>query len=262
VSETRWNRRQIEAQLRQLGVREGDLLMVHASLRSLGYVIGGANCVMQALLGALGPSGTLCAYVDFEPFFEEDDDPASIPVFDKHTAPAARDHGMLHETLRKWPGCLRSDHPDAGVAALGAMAAWLTETHPLQFGYGPGSPFDRFVQANGRVLHLGSPLDTTTLIHYAEHLAPIPGKHLNLYRRLLPTAEGPTWVDIEEFDTADPVADYLPVNFFELIVTEYLMEGRGISGRVGNAECHMLESQELIPFAVDWLVRYARLHAP
>nr|APB62595.1 AAC(3)-like protein [Pseudomonas aeruginosa] len=261
MSERRWKRQQMESQLVQLGVREGDLLMVHASLRSLGSVIGGANSVMQALLGALGPTGTLCAYVDFEPFFEENDDPASIPVFDKQTASAARDHGVLHETLRKWPGALRSDHPDAGVAAIGPKAAWLIENHPLQYGYGPGSPFDRFVQATGRVLHLGSPLDTTTLIHYAEHLAPIPGKRLVRYRRLLPTEQGASWVEIEEFDTSDPVADYLPVNCFELIVADYLKAGMGSRGPIGDAECHLLEAQELTAFAVDWLQRYAALHA-
>ena len=61
----------LTADLRRLGVRPGDLLMVHSSLRRLGPVVGGAAVVVQSLLDAVGPGGTLLAYVDFEPFFED-----------------------------------------------------------------------------------------------------------------------------------------------------------------------------------------------
>ncbi len=240
----------LRADLAQLGVSAGDVLMVHASLRAVGPVIGGANTVVQALRDAVGPEGTLVAYVDFEPFYEDDEpDP---PVFDKRTASAARDHGILHEVLRNWPGTLRSDHPDAGVVALGAHAAALTADHPFQYGYGPGTPLARVVEANGKVLMLGAPLDTITLLHYAEHLADIPGKRLRRYRRLMP---GPRWVDFEEFDTADPVHDKLPPNCFEQIAVDYLASGRGVTGPVGESESSLFDAAGLVSFAVSWIER-------
>jgi aminoglycoside 3-N-acetyltransferase len=164
----------------RLGLRPGGVVMVHASVRSIGPVTGGVNVVLQALLDAVGPTGTLAAYVDFEPFYE-DDDTAEVPVFDKRIAHAARDHGILHETIRTWPGALRSDHPDAGVAAIGPLAAWITTGHPFHYGYGPGTPFARILQANAQVLLLGAPLDTITLLHYAEHEARIPGKRIHAH---------------------------------------------------------------------------------
>src|SRR3954453_15857921 len=88
----------------RLGVHPGDLLMLHASMRSVGAIVGGVNVLVQALFDVVGPSGTLAAYVDFESFYEEDDESTEIPVFDKRIAHAARDHGVLHETLRNWPG--------------------------------------------------------------------------------------------------------------------------------------------------------------
>ena len=154
-----FTRSSLLADLARLGVRPGGVLMVHAGLRALGPVTGGANVVLQALLDALGPAGTLAAYVDFEPFYE-DDDTAEVPVFDKRIAPAARDHGILHETIRTWPGALRSDHPDAGVAAIGPLAPWITAEHPFHYGYGPGTPFAKILQANSQVLLLGAPLDS------------------------------------------------------------------------------------------------------
>ena len=163
--------RSLLADLSGLGVAPGNVLMVHASVRAVGPVVGGVNTIVQALLETIGPTGTLVAYVDFEPFYEDGD--IGIPVFDKRIAQAARDHGILHETLRNWPGAIRSDHPDAGVVAIGALAEWITRDHPFQYGYGKGSPFEKALQAGVRVLMLGAPLDTVTLLHYAENEARI-----------------------------------------------------------------------------------------
>lgn len=225
--------------------------MVHASLRSVGPVIGGANVVVQALLGAVGPTGTILAYVDFEPFYEEGD--AEIPVFDKRIASAARDHGVLHETLRTWPGALRSDHPDAGVVAIGYHAEWLVSEHPFQYGYGEGSPFERALQVNVKVLMLGAPLNTMTLLHVAEHRACIPDKRIVTYQRLMPGPRGPVWVTFEEFDTSEPVNTLLPEDVFDRIGRAYLETGRGVVGRVGLATATLLNGAEVVEFAVDWM---------
>ena len=45
--------------LRALGVHENGVLLVHASLRSLGKVEGGAEAIIKVLLDVLGASGTL-----------------------------------------------------------------------------------------------------------------------------------------------------------------------------------------------------------
>jgi aminoglycoside 3-N-acetyltransferase len=243
-------RRTLERDLVSLGLRRGDLAMVHAGLRSVGPVVGGVNVLIQALLDVVGPDGTLTAYVDFEPFYDEDDPPEDAPAFDKRIAHAARDHGILHETMRNWPGALRSDHPDAGVVAIGRLAEWITERHPFQYGYGPGTPFERIVEAGGRVLMIGAPLDTVTILHHAEHIARIPGKRIVRYRRRMP---GGVWTDFEEFDTGDPVADYLPIDCFQQIGEAYLASGRGASGTVGAARSHLLDAPDLVRFAVEWL---------
>jgi aminoglycoside 3-N-acetyltransferase len=218
-------------------------------------VTGGVNVIIQALLDAIGPAGTLVAYVDFEPFYEDDEE-IEVPVFDKRIAHAARDHGVLHETLRNWPGALRSDHPDAGVVAIGSQAEWITADHPFQYGYGSGSPLEKVVQARGRVLMIGAPLDTITLLHYAEDRADIPDKRIRRYKRLLPGPGGPEWVSFEEFDTADPVHASLPSNCFELIALDYLSAGRGARGVVGAATSYLFDGPDLVTFGIKWIERY------
>ena len=224
----------------------------------MGYIVGGVNVLAQALFDAVGPDGTVSAYVDIELCYDENaDDPADVPVFDKRIAQAARDHGILHETLRNWPGTLRSDHPDAGVIANGRLAAWITADHPLQYGYGEGSPYEKIVESGGKVLMIGAPLDTITLLHHAEHLANIPEKRVRHYRRLMAGARGPVWVDFEEFDTCDPVASYLPDDAFNRIARDHLAAGYGREGRIGEAVSYLFDAPDLVRFAVDWLERYA-----
>jgi aminoglycoside 3-N-acetyltransferase len=242
----------IRESLSALRITTGHVVMVHASLRSIGPVVGGAAALIQAILDAIGPSGTLVAYVDWEPFFEDSD--VEVPVFNKRTASAARDHGVLHEVLRTWPGALRSDHPDAGIAAIGAEAGDLTEEHPFQYGYGPGTPFEK-LSTRAKVLMLGAPLDTITLLHYAEHMARLPAKRIHRYRRLMPTHNGSEWMEFEEFDTAEPVHPKLPPNCFELIARDFIASGGGVQAPLGDATCHVFEGRELVPFAIAWLER-------
>lgn len=243
--------------LRRLGVADGDLVMVHASMRAIGPVVGGAEAMVRALQDAVGPSGTLMAYVDFEPFVLDSDDPADVPVFDPRTARAALDHGILHEVLRTWPGSMRSAHPDAGVVAIGPLAPWLVDPHPFQYGYGEGTPFARFVARQGKVLMLGAPLDTLTILHYAEHLASIPGKRIVRYRRRMHGPRGIEWVEFEEFDTSEPVSDLLPPDAFERIGRAFLAGGQGNRGLVGTADSCLLEAPELVQFGIEWMERTA-----
>jgi len=238
---------QLVTGLTQLGITPGEVVIFHASLRTLGPVIGGSVAVLNALQQAVGAEGTLAAYLDFEAFYEEDD--PEIPAYDKRTAPAARDHGVLHEAFRTWPGTEVSDHPGARVAANGPLADHLLNPHPAFYGYGPGTPFERLYEANAKILMLGAPLDTITMLHYAEHLANIPGKRILRYRRLIATPQGPQYVDFEEFDTGDPVHPALPENCFEQIALSFLATGQGRQSAMG----HLFESKSLIPFAVEWI---------
>jgi len=50
----------ITADLRTLGIQNGDILLVHSSLSSLGWVCGSAVAVIDALLESVGSQGTLC----------------------------------------------------------------------------------------------------------------------------------------------------------------------------------------------------------
>ena len=111
--------------------------MVHTRMSAIGWVIGGSESVVRALLDALGAEGTLMAYASWQEYvYRVAEWPrehreaylAEPPVFDPATAEAVRDHGRVPERVRTWPGAKRSAHPEAGVVAVGQRARWLTVT--------------------------------------------------------------------------------------------------------------------------------------
>ena len=49
----------LKTQLKELGIQECDQLMVHSSLKSMGWIAGGAQAVVEALMETVTGSGTL-----------------------------------------------------------------------------------------------------------------------------------------------------------------------------------------------------------
>jgi aminoglycoside 3-N-acetyltransferase len=260
-------RSRLAAELRRTGLREGAIAMVHARMSAVGWVVGGSGGLVGALLDTLGPEGTLAAYVSWEEhvYHAEEWPPehraayeAEPPVFDPATAEAARDHGRLPERVRTWPGALRSAHPEASVAAVGARAGWLTQAHPQEDGYGPDSPFGRLAAAGGQVLMLGAPLETLSILHHAEAIARVPGKRRVTFTIPLAVPGGRaaerTYTDI---DTSRGAYDYaslgLPEDEFAAIGREALDAGVGVRGTVGAADCALFEARELVDFGVAWI---------
>src|ERR671910_916761 len=122
-------------------------------LGKLGIGVGGAEVVVRALFDALGPGGTLVAYTGWQDAPPDDVDALDgeerrayleeQPVYDPRVALARRDHGRVPELLRTWPGARHSGHPEAGVAAVGALAREITTSHPDDDAYGDGTPYAR-----------------------------------------------------------------------------------------------------------------------
>ncbi|HLQ30444.1 MAG TPA: AAC(3) family N-acetyltransferase [Ktedonobacteraceae bacterium] len=170
--------------LRELGVEVGMTLLMHSSLKSLGWVCGGPVAVIQALMDVVTPSGTIVVPTQSAEY----SDPAkwqhppvpeswwqiiydSMPAFDLRFTPT-RYMGVIAETFRTWPGVLRSNHPAVSFAAWGRYADQIVAGHTLEYGLGEGSPLARIYDLDGWVLLLGVGHDSNTSMHLAEYRAP------------------------------------------------------------------------------------------
>lgn len=165
----------IHHDLLALGVRPGGVLMVHASLRALGPVEGGAATVLDALLDTVGPDGTLLM-----PALTYATVNASSPAFHAADTPACV--GALAEFFRTRPGTLRSVHPTHSVCAVGPRAEPMLAAHENDATpCGPGSPFRLLADSGGQLLFLGCGTRPNTMMHAVEELVAPP----YLYGRLV-----------------------------------------------------------------------------
>ncbi|MGY0789172.1 aminoglycoside 3-N-acetyltransferase [Azospirillum argentinense] len=257
-------RASLREDVERLGVGPGDIVMVHAAMSRVGALLNGPDALIGALLDASSPDGTILAYTDWDARYDglldgngrvAEEWRAHVPPFHPTASRAARENGVLAEFIRTWPGARRSGNPGASMAAIGARADWLTADHPLDYGYGPGSPLAKLVDAGGKVLMVGAPLDTMTLLHHAEHLAHVPRKRIRRCEVPFATASGTRWRMVEEFETLLPVVPGPDEAYFATVVTDFLATGHGLRGTVGEAPSTMVEAATITAFAVSWLER-------
>jgi aminoglycoside 3-N-acetyltransferase len=163
-------RDQLVEGIRRSGVVEGDLILAHSSLSAFGHVQGGAEACVDALLEAVGPSGTVLV-----PAF------TSTCVYMEGMLPRTEDVEPFHIGLRRcWTGAvaraflgragvIRSMHPSHSVAGLGPLAARCLDGQRLADPpAGRTSAWARLVELGGKVLYFGAPLSSSTFLHYLE----------------------------------------------------------------------------------------------
>jgi aminoglycoside 3-N-acetyltransferase len=263
-------RSRLAGELRALGLgRAPDaVVMVHCRMSALGWVVGGAETVVAALLDAVGPRGTLLAYTSWQdaPPYElarwpstwRDAYLAEHPPFDPDHAEAHRSNGRIAEKLRTWPGAVRSRHPDVSFAAVGPRADWLVADHPFDDPHGPGSPLGRLVEAGGQVLLLAAPLGTMTLLHHAEAIARVPDTRRVTYEMPILVDGERVWRTFHDIDTEGDALPYERVvgpdqDPFAVIVEQMLAAGIGTAGRAGDGTAHLFDARAAVDFGVAWI---------
>lgn len=263
---------ELVAGLRELGVDRfgASAVMVHSRMSALGWVVGGAQTVVEALLESLGPDGTLLVLTGWEdrpPYHQDGWDAAErelyrdeAPAFDPAVARAEREHGRVPEAVRTWHGARHSRHPVCCFAAVGGRADWLVAGQSLDEGYGEGSPLERLVELEGAVLLLGDLFENVTLLHHAEYVAAVPRKRSVEYEMPVFVDGQRVWRTIRELDSSAGALPYddlhLDHDEFEVITRSALSTGIGRSGRVGDAPAHLLPARLLLDHARNWMERH------
>jgi len=224
--------------LRAVGICEGDCLIVHSSFRSLGLSDASPIDAIRTLVETVGTDGTLM-----------------MPTFTYCYAgiwnarvynPATTQSvfmGILPETLRSYPGALRSGSPTYSVAAFGKHAVKLTEGKENSSGLGPGSSYEDAYRLGAKILLLGVGNNRNSMIHYAEYasglpICDIPYREFWGRTALVETASGPDEVPLTDFPGCS-------ANFG--VVDEYLVENDLMRpGTVCSARCLIMNSRDIV----------------
>jgi aminoglycoside 3-N-acetyltransferase len=253
-------RESLVGDLRALGVRLGQTLLVHASLGAIGWVNGGPARVVEALHDSVGEAGTIVMPTTNEENSttsrahlkliagktpqEIEEYRAQMPAFDRLLT-SATGAGRIAEALRGMPGAVRSDHPQSSFAAIGPRAARLMAGHQLTSHLGEESPLAGiYALGDAAILMIGVGYEACSALHLAE------------YRY---TDSPPTWVYecVVSIDGKPRWTDYRDVVLddeeFGLIGWQVEKRIGGTRGYVGNAECRLMPLCDVVDLATDWM---------
>ncbi|MEM6678414.1 MAG: AAC(3) family N-acetyltransferase [Pseudomonadota bacterium] len=247
----------------RLGVREGDCLMVHGSMRAIGPAIGGARSVIEALIEAVGAPGTLVM-----PAYTRDallppgtagvppkilaEIEAQVPGFEPQTS-SCHQLGALAEAFRTWPGVLRSRHPVHSMTALGPEARRIVSHHPRDWAFGLDGPMGRLVETGrARVLMLGVGWDRCSALHTAETIARF--RRLRVLRFKDTTREVARWIHAR--DVTEDAEGLFPRLGAAIDAAELSLQGW-----IGLAEARLVDLDDMLAFAAPWIASYVSADA-
>ena len=243
--------------LNSLEIKKGDSLIVHTSLKSIGFLCGGPQILIDSLMEVLGNEGTLMmptqSWKNLDPLdgvhWEEPEEWWQLirdnwPAYDKKITPT-NTMGKTAEMFRNYEGVLRSDHPARSFAAWGKNALWLTSDHDLSNIFGDGSPLSKLYDLDGKVLLIGVGYDKNTSLHLADARANYPSKHNCVEYSAVMENGKRVW---KRYETLFVDGDDF-VNIGEAFENEQKVK----QAMLGNAVVKVMSVKELVDFAICWI---------
>lgn len=246
---------QLVEQFAACGVSEGQNISVHTSLSKLGWVVGGPETVIRALIHLVGPTGTLMmpaqTWKNLDPskgvHWEQPEEwwpliRENWPAYDKDVTPAIG-MGAVAEMFRTWPGTVRSDHPARSFCARGPQAEYLVADHDLEIIFGEGSPLDKLYELDGRILLIGVGHDKNTSLHLAETRADFTKRYVEENSAVIRNGKR-EWISYNTLDVDDE--DFIRLG------EDFEKEKGIVPCKVGMADVRLLSQRELVDYAASW----------
>ncbi|CAM3190866.1 AAC(3) family N-acetyltransferase [Filibacter tadaridae] len=244
-------------QLHNLGIKAGDNLIVHSSLKSMGWIAGGAQAVVEALMEAVTTEGTIVmpaqspdnsepSYWMVPPVPEDWYEPIrqSFPAYDPHLT-HLREMGKIADCFHRHPSTIRSNHPAHSFMAWGKHAKdWMSE-HPLEDSFGTRSPLGKMMDTDVKIVMIGVGYDSCTALHLAEYLA--PGLTTSPQGSAIMQNGQRVWAT---YDMADVDSDIFPEIGMDF---EKSNPTAATCNPIGQADCKVVSMQDLLVFGTEWI---------
>ena len=230
-----YNRKDIVKDLRKLGIKETDSLMVHSSMKAIGDCENGADTVLDALMEAVGggllvlPTHTWASMNEEHSLYDPIKEPSCV--------------GILTELFRQRPGVKRSLHPTHSVAAWGKDAENFTsgqenESTPCSL----NSCYHRFYERNGKILLIGCTFNRNTFLHGVEEWFQIKERLTDWTMPLkiqMPDGSQKECKMQKHFKPGGiSISEY-----YEKIRKPWIREGIVKEDRIGNAEAYLMDAK-------------------
>jgi aminoglycoside 3-N-acetyltransferase len=242
----------------QAGIQAGMSILMHSSFKALGgWVCGGEEALIEALLKVLTPDGTLMMPThtnnNTDPqYWQHPPVPAEwwqiirdeTPAFDPATTPT-RMMGTIPEYFRRYPNVKRSYHPMGSFASWGKHTDYLLKEQPLEAMFGEQSPLARFAEIGGYVFLFGIGHENNTLLHLAEHRAQ--------FKKVMISESSAILVDGHRQWVTYTMIDYDDDDFPRIGADYESNHHPFILGKVGEATTRLIPARALLDYGTWWM---------
>lgn len=248
----------LKKQLEAMGIGHGDRIMVHSSLKSMGWIAGGPQAVIEALMETVTDRGTIVMPAQsadnsdpvywMEPPIPENWHEKlreTLPAYDPHLTPL-RGMGKIAECFHRHPLTIRSPHPAHSFMAWGSEAAEWMRDHPLEDSFGDGSPLAKMMASDLKILFIGVGFDSCTALHFAEFAQ--EDRTTSPQGAAIMLGGQRVW---QRFDCVDMDSDRFPE-----IANDF--PGDIHTGTLGQAETKLTAMRPLVEFGIQWLKKHKK----
>ena len=239
------NGSELTEQFKETGLKYGDSVLIHSSLKSFGYVEGGVHTVVRSLIDTVGKEGTLIVPTLTG---RREDSAVCPPVFDVLKSKCWT--GILPETVRNSEGARRSLHPTHSAAALGARKEYMTSGHEnSKSPCDDNSPYYKNAAAKGYIMLAGVDQESNTSIHSCEEIAGVP---YHLQKDVLEISL--TGYEGKKITVTNRLHNWeKPATDFNKL--DELFEYKGIMKKymAGNSLIRLINAHDMFEFTIDLL---------
>lgn len=162
-----YTKEELMAEIKQMGIKSTDTLLIHSSMKAIGEVKGGADTVLDAWMEYLKdgllllPTHTWATMSNIHNVYDPEKEPACV--------------GLLPNLFMKRKGVHRSLHPTHSLAAFGKdSGSFLEGEDNVTTPCAVGGCYDRLRSRNAKILLLGVNHVKNTFIHGVEELLEVP----------------------------------------------------------------------------------------
>ncbi len=164
-----YNKQQLKDQLESMGLKGGETILIHSSMKAIGVVNGGADTVLDVWMEYFKDGLLLLPTHTWKTVN------ADNPVYNPYTTPSCV--GLLTNMFMKRDGVIRSLHPTHSMSGYGKNAAeYLAGEEYNNTPCTPGGCYDRLKEVGGKVLLVGVGHERNTYIHSVEEVLNVPNR--------------------------------------------------------------------------------------
>jgi len=228
------NKETIKNKIREIGVKEGDLVLLHSCYFCLGPVEGGIDTIINAFLETIGKEGTLVM-----PSFTLNQ------PFDKKNARS--ETGYITEKFRIKEGVIRSNHPTHSVISLGPKSEEIIKDHEKTSGTGYNSPFHKISKLKGKICLISNKNDFhVTSLHTAQILSEMPYAKLYAKKEVYDKEGNKKVIRLKE----NPIAcNTIDLKLKDLVKKEGILKETNL----GNAYLQFMDADKFLDFTINHL---------